>query len=159
MVETNTASAHPVHNSPPRAVSAENYLSTAMLLNTAQTCNYLGQRLSNLHNERDHEERLQRNQTSPGSRGSHHQTSAASSLFTIDSILAPKPNHLTNRSSESPGSSPPGSANTSPIRPRMPAAMLHHPSLHLGHLAAAAASGFGNTSDFLGKLMELLMSF
>jgi hypothetical protein len=36
---------------------------------------------------------------------------------------------------------------------RLPPAVLHHP-LHLGHLAAAAASGFGATSaDFLGKLL------
>jgi hypothetical protein len=33
--------------------------------------------------------------------------------------------------------------------------VLHHP-LHLGHLAAAAASGFGATSaDFLGKFLQL----
>jgi hypothetical protein len=36
---------------------------------------------------------------------------------------------------------------------RLAPAVLHHP-LHLGHLAAAAASGFGATSaDFLGKLL------
>jgi hypothetical protein len=33
--------------------------------------------------------------------------------------------------------------------------VLHHP-LHLSHLAAAAASGFGATSaDFLGKLLQI----
>jgi hypothetical protein len=38
---------------------------------------------------------------------------------------------------------------------RLPPAVLHHP-LHLGHLAAAAASGFGATSaDFLGKHLSL----
>lgn len=91
-------------------------------------------------------------QQSPNSR----TQTAPTSLFTIDSILAPtstKANQAqhsinNNRSSESPGSSPPASANTSPIRPRLP--MLHHPGLHLGHLAAAA-SGFGSTSEFLGK--------
>ncbi|XP_023310897.1 homeobox protein goosecoid-like [Anoplophora glabripennis] len=51
---------------------------------------------------------------------------SGSSLFTIDSILAPRPKP------------------NSPQRP-----MLQHPSLHLGHIAAAAG-GFGTTSaDFL----------
>lgn len=53
-----------------------------------------------------------------------------SSSFSIDSILAR------------------GSATSS--QPRVPAML--HPGLHLGHLAAAAASGFGASSaDFLGK--------
>lgn len=62
-------------------------------------------------------------------RGSPTTASTSSgSLFTIDSILAPRPKP------------------TSPQRP-----VLHHPSLHLSHIAAAA-SGFGATSaDFLGK--------
>lgn len=62
-------------------------------------------------------------------RGSPTTASTSSgSLFTIDSILAPRPKPL------------------SPQRP-----VIHHPSLHLGHIAAAA-SGFGATSaDFLGK--------
>lgn len=52
------------------------------------------------------------------------------SSFSIDSILAR------------------GSATSS--QPRVPAML--HPGLHLGHLAAAAASGFGASSaDFLGK--------
>ncbi|KAK4875458.1 hypothetical protein RN001_011880 [Aquatica leii] len=48
-------------------------------------------------------------------------SSTSSSLFTIDSILAPRPNP------------------SSPQRP-----MLHHP-LHFGHIAAAASAGFGAT--------------
>ncbi|KAJ8920326.1 hypothetical protein NQ315_011988 [Exocentrus adspersus] len=53
-------------------------------------------------------------------------SASGGSLFTIDSILAPRPKP------------------TSPQRP-----MLQHPSLHLGHIAAAAG-GFGTTSaDFL----------
>uniref|UniRef100_A0A336K7H5 CSON002690 protein n=1 Tax=Culicoides sonorensis TaxID=179676 RepID=A0A336K7H5_CULSO len=183
MVETSSATSNIGPNSPPRAMSAEtqNYLNTAMLLNTAQTCNYLGQRLSSLQNERvqmrqhgacspsppspimsthHHQQQQHHQQQSPSGR-----TQAPTSLFTIDSILAPTSannnkgsqsgisinnnNNNNNRSSESPGSTPPASANTSPIRPRLP--MLHHPGLHLGHLAAAAASGFGSTSEFLGK--------
>lgn len=53
-----------------------------------------------------------------------------SSSFSIDSILSR------------------GSATSS--QPRVPTML--HPGLHLGHLAAAAASGFGASSaDFLGK--------
>lgn len=70
----------------------------------------------------------------------------ATSLFTIDSILAPK-----DKGSESPVSpSSNSSATTSPVRPQHVPAMLQHPGLHLGHLAAAA--GFGTSpSDFLGE--------
>lgn len=73
------------------------------------------------------------------------------SLFTIDSILAPK-----SSSSGSNPSSPQSPSNNThsptPFRPttRVPG-LLHHPGLHLGHLAAAAAQGFGATSDFLGE--------
>lgn len=61
-------------------------------------------------------------------RASPTTSSSNGSLFTIDSILAPRPKP------------------SSPQRP-----IMHHSSLHLGHIAAAA-SGFGATSaDFLGK--------
>lgn len=53
-------------------------------------------------------------------------SSTATSLFTIDSILAPRPS---------------ASQIRSPV--------VHHP-LHLSHLAAA--SGFGTHSEFLGEL-------
>lgn len=67
------------------------------------------------------------------------------SLFTIDSILAPK-------STSNPSSPPsPSTHSPTPIRPTRVPGLLHHPGLHLGHLAAAAASGFGATSDFLGE--------
>jgi len=65
---------------------------------------------------------------------------STTSLFTIDSILAPRPSHQP------------------PLQQHLlsPPAVLHHP-LHIGHLAAAAASGFGATSaDFLGKRWALL---
>ncbi|XP_063697694.1 homeobox protein goosecoid-like [Culicoides brevitarsis] len=158
MVETNHATSHHLNrspSSPPRAMSAEtqNYLNT-----TAMLGNYLGHRLSSLQNERNARE-IPSSPCSPPSPSTAPpaqspngtRTQAPTSLFTIDSILAPTKSNVTlnnnNRSSESPGSSPPASANTSPMRPRIP--MLHHPGLHLGHLAAAAASGFGSTSEFL----------
>ncbi|KAH8412254.1 hypothetical protein KR009_000856 [Drosophila setifemur] len=50
----------------------------------------------------------------------------------------------------SPNSNSSSSAAASPIRPQRVPAMLQHPGLHLGHLAAAAASGFAaSPSDFL----------
>lgn len=55
---------------------------------------------------------------------------ASSSLFTIDSILAPRP-----------------SVSGQQIR-HQSSPVLHHP-IHLGHIAAA--TGFGAHSDFLGK--------
>lgn len=60
-----------------------------------------------------------------------HATASAggSSLFTIDSILAPRPK---------------------PASPQRPA--MQHPSLHLGHIAAAG--GFGAASaDFFGTYL------
>uniref|UniRef100_A0A1B0G3K6 Homeobox domain-containing protein n=1 Tax=Glossina morsitans morsitans TaxID=37546 RepID=A0A1B0G3K6_GLOMM len=94
---------------------------------------------------------------------------AAASLFTIDSILgsrsqvaavttsnASNHNQLINisngKGSDSPASpsSNSSSAATSPTRPQRVPPMLQHPGLHLGHLAAAAATGFAAShSDFL----------
>lgn len=88
-------------------------------------------------------------------------SSTPTSLFTIDSILASKPGgdiKMEYRSdSQSPSNSPPLSTTPSPIRPTRVPAILH-PGLHLGHLAAAAASGFGTPSDFLGE-SELILFF
>lgn len=79
----------------------------------------------------------------------------SSSLFTIDSILASSGSPTSASSSkyiklESPSTSPTpiSSSGSSPMRPTRVPAMLH-PGLHLSHLAAAA-SGFGTPSDFLG---------
>ncbi|CAD7080079.1 unnamed protein product [Hermetia illucens] len=128
-----------------------NYLTTAMLLNS-QSCGYLGQRLQHAfqqqqHQLHQHQQQLDeaRSETELQPRSTTSATTPTS-LFTIDSILAPKPNQA--RRSESPVS-PSGSATTSPVRPQRVPAMLHHPGLHLGHLAAAAASGFAAPSDFL----------
>lgn len=89
------------------------------------------------------------------SNNNNNCSSTPTSLFTIDSILASKPGadiKMEYKSdSQSPSNSPPLSTTPSPIRPTRVPAILH-PGLHLGHLAAAAASGFGAPSDFLGKL-------
>lgn len=127
-----------------------NYLTTAMLLGT-QGCGYLGQRLGALDTDHASSNNNQRTNTNPNS------------LFTIDSILAPKPNNLSNGNlamrikTESPGNMSPTSPSTSPIRPTRVPAMLQHPGLHLSHLAAAAASSFGTTSDFLGEFIVLIL--
>lgn len=81
--------------------------------------------------------------------------STPTSLFTIDSILASKPvdiklEYASKSESRSPSNSPSLSTTSSPLRPARVPAMLH-PGLHLSHLAAAAATGFGTPSDFLGK--------
>ncbi|XP_055681711.1 homeobox protein goosecoid [Lutzomyia longipalpis] len=123
------------------SASPTSYLTTAMLLG-GQGCGYLGQRLQfkPQSDRTDSHQTIVQNHTTVNSRVSG---SANTSLFTIDSILAPKPQH-------SPSSSPPAtSIGNSPLRPTRVPAMLHPSGLHLGHLAAAAASGFGATSDFL----------
>lgn len=81
--------------------------------------------------------------------------SPTKSSFTIDNILA------TNKSrfSESPSSSPTYNKyfktineQYSPTTPlRVPAAILHHPGLHLSQIAAAAVSGFNSPSELFGK--------
>lgn len=81
--------------------------------------------------------------------------SMPTSIFTIDSILGSKPvdiklEYSSKSDSRSPSNSPSLSTTSSPIRPTRVPAMIH-PGLHLSHLAAAAASGFGTPSDFLGK--------
>lgn len=64
-------------------------------------------------------------------------TTNSGSLFTIDSILAPRPK-------------PASSSQNPPV--------FQHPSIHLGHLAAAASSGFGAApADFLGKTLFVLL--
>lgn len=129
--------------------ASSNYLTTAMLLGN-QGCGYIGQRLSHLQMQRSIEQIDQSQSIQQRSTGNN----APTSLFTIDSILAPKPSAVSPSfriiKSESPISiSPPA---TSPVRPQRVPAILHHPGLHhLGHLAAAAATSFSSSTDFLGK--------
>lgn len=147
-----------------------NYLTTAMLLG-AQTCGYLGQRLANNNLDTSSDTSTTNNSFSQRSSSSAPNPS---SLFTIDSILASKPNslvttaashhhhhhHLHQRQrSESPSNNSSPSPVSSPVRPTRVPAILHHPGLHLGHLAAAAASGFGTTSDFLGEFLYYFFFF
>lgn len=88
--------------------------------------------------------------------------SMPTSTFTIDSILASKPvdikfEYNSKSDSRSPSNSPSLSSTSSPVRPTRVPAMLH-PGLHLSHLAAAAATGFGTPSDFLGKCKKSIFS-
>lgn len=138
--------------------ASSNYLTTAMLLGN-QGCGYFGQRLSNHLQMQRNIEQTDQSQNNH-QRSTHTGSNAPTSLFTIDSILAPKPSAVSPSfkiiKSESPVSiSPPA---TSPVRPQRVPAILHHPGLHhLGHLAAAAATSFGSTTDFLGK--EIFLYF
>lgn len=98
-------------------------------------------------------QQLKQQQTDQRLRNISSSSSTPTSLFTIDSILASKPidikSEYTKSDSRSPSNSPPLSSTSSPVRPTRVPAMLH-PGLHLSHLAAAAATGFGSPSDFLG---------
>lgn len=105
------------------------------------------------------------------SKSSPNSTQSASSLFTIDSILAAPPirhSPPNQRILSSPISTSPATSRRDGHSPNMgggghhnvvqaaaaTAAMLqHHPLGHLGHFAAAAASGFAGaaSADFLGK--------
>lgn len=159
--------------------TASAYLTT-MLLNS-QNCGYLGQRLQNhLRNAAEQEQHQMpsslgahqmatnphhNNQQHIRISNNHHSTTAPTalttantSLFTIDSILASSGSPTSASSSkyiklESPSTSPTpiSSTGSSPVRPTRVPAMLH-PGLHLGHLAAAAAGGFSTPSDFLGRI-------
>lgn len=180
MVEKNFNSLSIRNSAIAKNLSAQNqsYLTTAMLLGT-QNCDYLGQRLQNHLRERSGNEtsdqltatlgtahqqqqanahqmtpqQQQKQQTDQRIR-SISSSSMPTSLFTIDSILASKPidikSEYTKSDSQSPSNSPPLSSTSSPVRPTRVPAMLH-PGLHLSHLAAAAATGFGSPSDFLGS--------
>lgn len=112
------------------------------------------------HNLSYFEQRLNRNSLSDQNKSENFSNtekhlngnSSATSLFTIDSILAKQ----TRYSDMSPSSSPNhenhvfknGLVDSSPNRSRLPSASLfqHHPGLHITHLA----SNFGSP-EFLGK--------
>ncbi|XP_055387274.1 homeobox protein goosecoid-like, partial [Condylostylus longicornis] len=106
---------------------------TAMLLNT-QNCEYLNQRLQ--------------------IQIIHHQMILKFILASSNRCVDIN-NYIKRNNSESPPSLSPNSNNSLPNSPmrntqQRNTAMLHHPGLHFGHLAAAAASSFGaSTSDFL----------
>lgn len=150
MVETTSPLLRARANSPNPRLSpqSQNFLNSKMLI-SSHNLSYFEQRLSrNSLSDQKKSENL--NSTEKHLNGN----SSASSLFTIDSILAKQ----TRYSDMSPSSSPNhennifknGSIETSPSRSttRLPAAALfqHHPGLHITHLA----SNFGSP-EFLGK--------
>lgn len=137
------------NNSPNPRLSpqSQNFINSKMLI-SSQNLSYFEQRLSrNSLSDQKMSENI--NSTEKHINGN----SSASSLFTIDSILAKQ----TRYSDTSPSSSPNqennvfknGLIETSPNRStRLPPAALfqHHPGLHITHLA----SNFGSP-EFLGK--------
>lgn len=130
--------------------NSDSILSTNHQLSaTVSTANQ--QQQSNTHQMQQQQQQKQQ-QTDQRLRGIS-SSSMSTSLFTIDSILATKPIDIKSEylktDSRSPSNSPPLSSTSSPVRPTRVPAMLH-PGIHLSHLAAAAATGFGSPSDFLG---------
>lgn len=147
MVETTSPLLRARANSPNPRLSphSQNFLNSKMLI-SSHNLSYFEQRLSrNSLSDQKKSENLS------SSEKHLNGNSAASSLFTIDSILGSK---QTRYSDVSPSSSPNHENNIfknglSPSRPtRMPSSALfqHHPGLHITHLA----SNFGSP-EFLGK--------
>lgn len=143
-------------NSPNPRLSpkSQNFLNSKMLI-SSQNLSYFEQRLSR-NSLSDHKK-----SESLGSTDKHlNGNSSASSLFTIDSILAKQ----TRYSDTSPSSSPNqensvfknGLIESSPSRStRLPPAALfqHHPGLHITHLA----SNFGSP-EFLGMNLHVCIA-
>lgn len=77
-------------------------------------------------------------------RMSHSPPRVSTSLFTIDSILAPRPRHSSPDTSQT--------MTVAGLTQRVPAPTLQfrHP-LHFGHLAAVASGFAPSSSDFLGE--------
>lgn len=146
-----------VNNSPssnPRlSPQSQNFINSKMLI-SSQNLSYFEQRLNrnSLSDQKKSENLCNTEKHMNGN-------SSASSLFTIDSILAKQ----TRYSDMSSPSSSPGHENgvfknglseTSPNRSsRLPSSALfqHHPGLHITHLA----SNFGSP-EFLGEFFNLL---
>lgn len=147
MVETTSRARADNSPNPRLSPHSQNYINSKMLI-SSHNLSYFEQRLNrNSFSEQKKSENL--NNTEKHLNGN----SSASSLFTIDSILAKQ----TRYSDTSPSSSPNhensvfknGLVETSPNRStRLPSATLfqHHPGLHITHLA----SNFGSP-EFLGK--------
>lgn len=97
------------------------------------------------------------NAVSAASQAHNTNCSAAGTALTVESGAIGAISNSQQKRAESPASlsSNSSSTATSPLRPQRTissAAVLQHPGLHLGHLAAAAATGFAaSPSDFLGK--------
>jgi hypothetical protein len=136
-------------NNPRLSPQSQNFLNSKMLI-CSQNLSFFEQRLNRNSSLSDQRKSENVNLTEKHLNGN----SSASSLFTIDSILAKQ----TRYSDTSPSSSPNqennlfknGLIESSPTRSaRLPPAALfqHHPGLHITHLA----SNFGSP-EFLGEL-------
>lgn len=154
MVETTSPLLRARTNSSPNprlSPQSHNFLANSKMLISSQNLSYFEQRLSR-NGLSDHKKSENLSSADKHSSGN----TPATSLFTIDSILAKQ----TRYSDASPSSSPNqensvfknGIMDTSPSRAaRLPPSALfqHHPGLHITHLA----SNFGSP-EFLGKLLE-----
>lgn len=149
MVETSSRSRTTNSPNPRLSPHSQNFLNSKMLI-SSHNLSYFEQRL-NRNSLSDQKKSENVNCTEKHLNG--NSSSSASSLFTIDSILAKQ----TRYSELSPSSSPShehhafknGLTEASPSRSaRLPSAALfqHHPGLHITHLA----SNFGSP-EFLGK--------
>lgn len=154
MVETTSPLLRARTNSSPNprlSPQSQNFLANSKMLISSQNLSYFEQRLSR-NGLSDHKKSENMSSAEKHLSGN----TPASSLFTIDSILAKQ----TRYSDASPSSSPNqensvfknGLMDTSPSRAaRLPSSSLfqHHPGLHITHLA----SNFGSP-EFLGKPQE-----
>lgn len=154
MVETTSPLLRARTNSSPNprlSPQSQNFLANSKMLISSQNLSYFEQRLSR-NGLSDHKKSENMSSAEKHLSGN----TPASSLFTIDSILAKQ----TRYADASPSSSPNqensvfknGLMDTSPNRAaRLPSSSLfqHHPGLHITHLA----SNFGSP-EFLGKLEE-----
>lgn len=125
-------------NNPRLSPHSQNFLNSKMLI-SSQNLSYFEQRL-NRNGQNDH-----RKSENLGCTDKHmNGNTSASSLFTIDSILAKQ----TRYADTSPSSSPNTENGFKSEPTRLPPAALfqHHPGLHITHLA----SNFGSP-EFLGK--------
>jgi hypothetical protein len=151
MVETTSPllRVRPISPSPRLSPQSQNFLNSKMLI-SSQNLSYFEQRLS--RNSSSDQKKIEMSE-----KHMNGNSSSATSLFTIDSILAKQ----TRYSDTSPSSSPNqennmfknGFAETSPSRStRLPPAALfqHHPGLHITHLA----SNFGSP-EFLGETRRI----
>lgn len=150
MVETTSPLLRARPNSPNPRLSpqSQNFLNSKMLI-SSQNLSYFEQRLSrNSLSDQKKSENMNLSEK-------HHMNgnTSASSLFTIDSILAKQTRYADMSPSSSPnrenGGFKNGFTETSPSRSsRLPPAALfqHHPGLHITHLA----SNFGSP-EFLGE--------
>lgn len=122
--------------------------STTMILGTQNCGNFLGHIKKKLPADRSGD--TSDSDAGPNDYNVLSNSGSAQTLFTIDSILAPRPANFKSEA-PSPCNSP---MPQSPLQPTRVPAMLH-PGLHLGHLAAAAATTFG-PSDILSKCTNII---